>query len=151
MVILAFSVISVWLYQGAGNAYAILNKMPKQALTEYEVDKTGLSEEALRLLENSQLNEYQILQSYDDLINLEPSQRRHVFIERLKKNYSIENKERIESLVWDFALTESFLRLRYYHKAQNMLFFVLIMGVMYGIFMFILKMLMYREERWNLI
>lgn len=151
MVIFAFAAISIWLYQGSGNAYAILNKMPEQTIPDYQVNKEGLSENALKILEDQSINEYKILQSYDDLKDLEPLERRKVFIERLKKNYSVEYKERIESLIWNFALTEPFAKLKYYHKDQNTFFFLLIMGVMYGIFMFIIKMLAYREEKWNLI
>lgn len=151
MVIFVFAAFSVWLYQGTGNAYAIINKMPSQKLTEYQVDKNGLSDEAIKLLDDNQITEWQVIQSYRDLNDLNPDERRKVFIERLKKNYSVENKDKIDSLIWNFALTEPFIKFKHYYKTQNVFFFILIMGVMYGIFMFIVKMLIYREERWNLI
>jgi hypothetical protein len=94
---------------------------------------------------------YQALQSYNDLNDLEPSERRKIFMERIKKNYTEDNKEKLESLVWNFALTEPFVKFKYYYKSQNIFFFILIMGVMYGIFMFVIKMLIHREEQWNLI
>lgn len=150
MIIFAFAAISVWIYQGTGNAYAILDKMPKQALVEYEMNKDGLSDKAVKLLETNSAG-FMALQSYADLNDLEPLERRKVFFERLKKNYSAENKEKIESLIWNFALTEPFIKFKYYYKTQNLFFFILIIGVMYGIFMFIIKMLVRREETWNLI
>ncbi len=151
MVIFVFAIISVWLYQGTGSAYAIMDKMPSQKIAEYQPDKEGLSEEAIKLLDSNRSSDFQTSQFYSDLNDLNPFDRRKVFIERLKKNYSPENKERIESLIWNFALTEAFVKFKHYYKTENMFFFILIMGVMYGIFMFIIKMLVYREEKWNLI
>lgn len=150
MVIFVFAAFSVWLYQGTGNAYAMINEMPKEKLVDYQVNTRGLSEKATKLLQNN-ISDSRIIQSYRDLNDLEPSERRQVFIERLKKNYSLENKDKIDSLIWNFALTEPFIKFNYYHKTQNVFFFILIMGLMYGIFMFIIKMLIYREERWSLI
>jgi hypothetical protein len=151
MVIFVFAAISVWLYQGTGNAYAIMNHMPTQKLEEYEPNTNGLSEDAIKLLESSKGSYLQSTQSYSDLKDLNPEERRKVFIERLKMNYSDENKEKVDSLIWNYALTESISEFKYYYKTQNLFFFILIMGVMYGIFMFIIKMLVYREEKWNLI
>ncbi len=150
MVIFVFAVISIWLYQGAGNAYAILNKMPTQSI-EYEVNTLGLSDEATRLLEEKPILSWQAMRSYRDINNLNPDERRHVFIERLKKNYNQEDKEKFDSIIWNFALTEPISKFSYYYKSQNMFFFILIMGVMYGLFMFIIRMLVHREEKWNLI
>lgn len=151
MVIFVFAAFSVWLYQGTGNAYALLDKMPKQALTEYEMNKDGLSEKAISILESPRSIGYQAIQSYSDLNDLEPAERRKIFVERLKKNYAEDNKDKIESIIWNFALTEPFVKFKYYYKTQNLFFFILIMGVMYGIFMFVVKMLIHREEQWNLI
>ena len=151
MVIFVFAIFAVWLYQGSGNAYAILNKMPSQKLVDYQVNTNGLSNEAVELLEKKQFADWQAVNSYKDLNELEPTERRQVFIERLKKNYSLENKDKIDSLIWNFALTEPFVKFNHYYKTQNLFFFILIMGVMYGIFMFIIQMLIYREDRWNLI
>lgn len=151
MVIFVFAAFSIWLYQGTGNAYSLLNKMPTQTLTEYEMDKNGLSEKGIKVLESPRSVGYQALQSYNDLNDLEPSERRKIFMERIKKNYTEDNKEKLESLVWNFALTEPFVKFKYYYKSQNIFFFILIMGVMYGIFMFVIKMLIHREEQWNLI
>ncbi len=151
MVIFVFAAISVWLYQGTGSAYAIMNYMPSQKLVEYQPNTIGLSEEAIKLLNNPRMSDLQSIRSYSDLNDLNPEERRKVFIERLKMNYSAENKDSIDSLIWNFALTEPIVKFKYYYKAQNIFFFILIMGVMYGIFMFIIKMLVYREEKWNLI
>ncbi len=150
MVMFVFAAISIWLYQGAGNAYAILNQMPKEEI-EYQVNTSGLSDEATRLLEEQPILTWQVMRSYRDINNLNPAERRHVFIERLKKNYNQEDKEKFDSIIWNFALTEPISRFSYYYKIQNTFFFVLIMGVMYGLFMFIIRMLVHREEKWNLI
>ena len=125
MVMFAFAAISIWLYQGSGNAYSLLNMMPPKALVEYQVNKEGLSDKAVKLLEDTKETSFYLATSYKDLDELAPSERRKVFVERLKKNYSLENKEKIESLIWNFALTESFAKFKYYYKTQNLFFFIL--------------------------
>ena len=151
MVVFVFAAITIWLYQGAGNAYAIINHMPSDKIVEYKINTDGLSEKAIKLLENDKQDNLKVVQSYVDLNDLEPKERRRVFTERLRKNYSLNNKDKINSLIWNYALTESFIKFKHDYKDQNIFFFILIMGVMYGIFMFIIKMLAYREEKWNLI
>ncbi len=150
MVIFVFSAIAIWLYQGVGGAYAIMDKMPDSALVEYEPKTEGLSEEAKKLFEVNDSNT-DVIHSYTDLNELNPDERQKVFIERLKKSYSPEYRTNIETLVWNYALTEPIFKFRYYYKTQGLFFFILTMGVMYGIFIFIIKMLVYREEKWNLI
>ena len=150
MVIFVFSAIAIWLYQGVGGAYAIMDEMPGSAVVEYEAKTEGLSEDAKKFLEIKDLNR-DIIHSYTDLNELSPDERQKVFVERLKKNYSPEYRTNIETLVWNFALTEPIFKFRYYYKTQGLFFFILTMGVMYGIFIFIIKMLVYREEKWNLI
>lgn len=152
MIIFAFAAISIWLYQGTGNAYALMKHMPTETITEYQVDTEGLSDKAIALLgANTPQEGHNLIRTYKDLNNLEPAERRKVFIERMRKTYSLEDKDRIDSLILNYALTEAFVNYKYYHKTQNVYYFILVMGVMYGIFMFIVKMLVYREEKWNLI
>lgn len=149
MLIFVLSAISIWLYQGTGSAYAIMNKVTDTAV-EYQLDKQKLSADAVALLEKSEKKDA-IITSYADLNDLKPEERYEVFIGRLKKNYSPESKKVIESTIWNFALTEPFFRFKYYYKAQGFFLFILTIGVMYGIFIFIIKMLVHREEKWNLI
>lgn len=149
MIIFVLSGISIWLYQGTGNAYAIMEKVTNTAV-EYKVDKNTLSKEAIELL-NKEDDKDSIITSYNDLNDLNPKERYEVFVSRLKKNYSPENKKIIESNIWNFALTESFFKFKYYYKSQGFFLFVLTMGIMYGIFIFMIKMLVHREEKWNLI
>ena len=150
MVMFVFAAISVWLYQGSGNAYSIIRQIPANNI-EYEINTAGLSEEAVKLLEDRPVLNWQAMRSHRDMENLNPQERRQVFIERLKKNYNQEDKENFNSVIWNFALTEPLAKFKYYYTTQNMFLFILIMGVMYGLFMFIIKMLAHREEKWNLI
>ena len=151
MVMFVFAAISIWLYQGAGNAYSMINQMPKRVLENYQVNTDGLSEEASKILLKNYSSKDQILYTYQDLNTLKPEERHQVFVERLKKNYSPERKETIESAIWNFALTEPIVKFKYYYTTEGLFFFILIMCVMYGIFSFIIKMLVLREEKWNLI
>ena len=151
MVMFVFAAVSIWLYQGAGNAYSILNQMPKRPIVNYVVNTDGVSEEAKEILEKKYNINDPVIYGYQDLNKLDPQERRYVFIERLKKNYSPEKQMMIESSVWNFALTEPILKFKHLYQKENIFLLILIMGVMYGIFAFILKMLLIREERWNLI
>lgn len=151
MIMFVFAAVSIWLYQGAGNAYSILNQMPKMPIVNYVVNTDGISEEAKEILVKKYNVNDPIIYGYRDLNKLDPQERRYVFIERLKKNYSPEKQMMVESSIWNFALTEPMLKFKHLYQKEQIFLFILVMGVMYGIFAFILKMLLIREERWNLI
>ena len=151
MVMFVFAGISVWLYQGAGNAYSMINQMPKRNLVNYVPKTDGLSEESKAILAKKHNVNDQLLYTYQDLNKLNPQERHQVFIERLKMHYSPDKKATVESAIWNFALTEPIVKFKYLYSKENIFLFILIMGVMYGIFSFIVKMLVIREEKWNLI
>lgn len=151
MIMFVFAAISIWLYQGAGNAYAMINQMPKKSITNYVANTTGLSEDAKEILSKKHNVNDQVIYTYPDLNKLNPDERHKVFIERLKKHYSPDMKETVESAIWNFALTEPMMKFKYHYANENIFLLALIMGVMYGIFSFIIKMLVIREEKWNLI
>lgn len=151
MIMFVFAGVSIWLYQGAGNAYAMINQMPKRAVVDYQPQAIGLSDEAKEILSKRHSINDQFLYTAQDLTKLNPEERHYVFVERLKKHYSPEKKDTIESAIWNFALTEPIIKFKYHYASENIFFFILIMGVMYGIFAFIVKMLVIREEKWNLI
>ena len=151
MIMFVFAGLSIWLYQGAGNAYSILHQMPKRTITDYVINTDGLSEEAKAILEKKYNVNDQVIYNYQDLNDLEPKERHYVFIERLKKYYSPDKQMTVESSIWNFALMEPIMKFKYLYQKENVFLFILVMGVMYGIFAFILKMLLIREERWNLI
>ncbi|MCR5504966.1 MAG: serine/threonine protein kinase, partial [Elusimicrobiaceae bacterium] len=149
MLIFVLSGISIWLYQGTGSAYAISNIVTNTAV-EYKLDTKQLSAEASSLLDKKE-NKDSIMTSYSDLNELNPEERYKVFIGRLKQNYSPENKKVIESTIWNFSLTEPLFKFKHYYKEQGFFLFVLTLGILYGIFIFMIKLLVHREEKWNLI
>ena len=93
----------------------------------------------------------QMVYHYQITHSLNPTERHYVFMERLKKHYSPDKKGTVESAIWNFALTEPIVKFKHQYEKENIFFFMLIMGVMYGIFAFVVKMLVIREEKWNLI
>ncbi len=84
---------------------------------------------------------------------LSPKEKRELLIKTLatQLNNKTKTAQLVENQVWGFALREPFEKLAYTYKNDNLAFMAIVLLIVYGIFSFIISVLVTREERWNLI